>query len=554
MPASPPSSRDQRLPRRPGKAIALVILLASVANLLAYGREAVIAAFFGTSRIADAYYVGTLLPSILYIVLVAESMVPAFLPVISGIRRETQEWRVVSSVANLSSICLGIVAVGSIVFAPMLVALLAPGLDPSTRSLSIGVLRVSALMVVPMGMVGVFGAVHNGHGLFVAPALGPAAAAAVAIAFILVFGRTLGATAAAWGMVAGILVQLAIQIPGLRRLHYRHVWAVMIPDPEMREVLKLFMPLAMFAGLAQVLPVVERALASTLPIGSVSVMMYAGKVKMMPTTVVTSSLAVVFFASLSARAATGDDVGFIATLRRAMSLALFLIAPIAAIMGGVALPLVSALFQRGGFTGADSSQVAAILAVYSFGILPLALSIVMARAFYARKDMKSPLIAGLVASGVYVLSAVLLTSSFGLPGLAAASGLAQVVSLLGFGLLMGRRHRVGWRDVLGGASLRALFVAAVCGVASWGIVEFLKAGFSPAGLIGNGILLSCGAFAGILVYLLGCRLLAVPEARLVFGFARYVLGRVPAGLGRPERALASSQQASTCSWTGGGEP
>jgi putative peptidoglycan lipid II flippase len=73
-----------------------------------------------------------------------------------------------------------------------------------------------------------------------------------------------------------------------------------------------------------------------------------------------------------------------------MRFALIATLPAMAVMGVLATPMVATLLQRGAFTGADALKTGPVVIAYAVGIVALVWIKILAPAFYAQQDTKTP--------------------------------------------------------------------------------------------------------------------------------------------------------------------
>jgi putative peptidoglycan lipid II flippase len=130
-------------------------------------------------------------------------------------------------------------------------------------------------------------------------------------------------------------------------------------------------------------------------------------------------------------------------------------------------PLVQILFEHGRFTPRATSLTASALAGYALGLPAYAAVKVLASAFYAMKDTKTPVKVANISMAVNIAGNLALMGPWGVGGLAFATAIASLVNAaLLFWLL---RRRLG---LLGGRRLalslaRAGAASLVMGAAAW---------------------------------------------------------------------------------------
>jgi putative peptidoglycan lipid II flippase len=143
-----------------------------------------------------------------------------------------------------------------------------------------------------------------------------------------------------------------------------------------------------------------------------------------------------FLARLAAR---GDDTGLARTTSRATRGTVFFSFLAAAGMLAIAAPLVRVLFLYGQFTAADAELVAALLAIYALSIPAWGLHQIMARQFYARRKMWTPVVIGTAFTALAIPIWLLARDLYGTRGMAMAS--SGVMTAYAITMLV-----VWWRD------------------------------------------------------------------------------------------------------------
>src|SRR5204863_5393683 len=117
------------------------------------------------------------------------------------------------------------------------------------------------------------------------------------------------------------------------------------------------------------------------------------------------------------QAAENDMPAFRRTLNYGVRLALFLTVPASILLIVLAQPLITVVYQRGNFTAADTASAVPALVFFALGVGAWSAQAVIARAFYARNDTWTPVLAGtFVTFCIFVPLNFLLTPLFDIPG------------------------------------------------------------------------------------------------------------------------------------------
>lgn len=415
-----------------------------------------------------------------------------------------------SSVLNFVLLALTLAAGLAGWAAPSLIRqVVAPGFDVATQHLTVDLMRLMLASAILFGLSGIAMSILNSYQHFLTPALAPAIYNLSIIGGALLLAPRLGIHGLAWGVVIGSWLHLSIQIPQLlvQELHYRP--ALDWQHPGVREVARLMLP--RIAGLAtvQLNFLVNTILASRLAEGSLAALNYTWLLMLLPQGSVAQAVATAAFPTFSELAARQEYPA----LRRIFSASLRLIwywtlpAAIGLILFGE--PLVRLLLERGRFTPASTQAVVWSLQFYALGLLAHATVEILARAFYALHDTKTPVQIGAAAMLLNVLLSLLLMRSLAHGGLALANSLATSLEMVG--LLWILRKRLGGpeaRKLLRAAGQQGVSAAAM-GTA---LIIFLGVTSSQAGLTQSvgGILLSAGVYFALSA-LLGSRELAMPR-------------------------------------------
>jgi putative peptidoglycan lipid II flippase len=527
--------------RQIARAAGTVMLAFVFSQLTGLARGIIVARAFGASAELDAFFAANRVSETLFTLIAGGALGSAFIPAFTGLLAKNERdsaWRLAYGVANLVTLTLSLLAVIAAFAAPQIVRYaLAPGLsqDPVLFTLTINLLRIQLVSAVLFGLGGLIVGVLNAHQIFLIPALTPALYQIGIIFGALVLAPTLGIYGLAWGVVIGAALYLLVQIPTLlkltanrRRQTVEHPLppAVLSPltylgldNPAVREVLRLMGPRLLGMAVVQLNFWVNIALASQMDKGSVSGLTYGFSLMLMAQAAIAQSIAIAAMPTFSAQYALGktDEMrsALAATLRGVILLSL----PAAVGLMLLRTPLISALYQRGQFDSRSTELVAWALLWYAAGLVGHAILEILARAFYALHDTKTPVLVGAGAMGLNVAFSFLFSALFRqigwmpLGGLALANSLATAIeAVILFALMQRRLNGIHGADVTKG--LGQAFLAAL------GMAIGLLAWMQASGSLNRWVIALGGVAIGGIIYGLGAVLLKVPELQIVFSMLR----------------------------------
>ncbi|HEX5466810.1 MAG TPA: murein biosynthesis integral membrane protein MurJ [Candidatus Limnocylindrales bacterium] len=498
-------------------------------RVLGWIRTVVFSAVFGVGTQLDTYYAAFRIPDLVFQLVAAGALGAAVIPVLAGLFAHDQDaraWRVVSTISNLMLGGLLVLAVAAFVAAPWLVALLTPSYGPDELARIVPMTRLMLLSPIFLTLGAIASSALNALGRFTVAAVAPLLYNVAIIAAALFLSPLLGVGALAVGVVVGAFLNAAIQVPSLVRQRGFHfeLGTIDLSDPAAREALVLLIPRAIGLGATQITFLVNTTLAAGLGIGALTAYNLAFTAMQIPLGVIGLPLGIILLPTLSRAAALGAGRDFSAMIVRSLRMLLYVMLFLTAVGVVLQREATTFLYDYGQFRDADVPVVAGMLAVFLVGLAGHALIVVLARAYYARKDTRTPVMAAILSVVVNVAVAVATVGPLGLDALAvgiAAGAWFEAILLLILlarwlpGLDLVEMSRAGL--LFGTAALGA---AAVAQLVRNGILQAV--GAEP----GRFLLLSEAAvsfLAAALAFVAISRLLRLPELQASLDLARSAL-------------------------------
>jgi putative peptidoglycan lipid II flippase len=413
----------------------------------------------------DAFFAAFRIPDLLFQLVAAGALSSALIPVVTGVIATdgtARAWRVVSTVTTLMLSALLVLASVVFVFADTLVPLYTSGFGPATMDLTIQLTRIMVLSPIFLALGAVATSVLNARGRFAAAAIAPIVYNLAIIGAALLLTPALGVIGLAVGVVLGSLGHLLVQVGPVRSLGFQFTPKADTADPAARKALLLMAPRAVGLGAAQITFVVVTALATTVGTGAVTAFTIAFTLLQIPIGVIGVPLGVVLFPSMSQEAAAGDHAAFVGLITRAMRFLAVVMLPIAVIAAILRVETVALLFPS--FSAAAIELTADTLLAFLVGLGAHALIAVLARAFYARQDTLTPVLAAVGAVFLNTTLAWWLVGPYGLPGIALAIAIAAWLEAAVLLVLLRRREGPLGLAAVGWVFARTAVAAAVAGV------------------------------------------------------------------------------------------
>lgn len=378
-----------------------------VSRILGLVREQAIAHVYGVSAATDAFWVAFRIPNFLRRLFAEGSFSVAFVPVFTEVKEtrphEHLKALVSRTAGTLGGVLLVLTALGML-FAPWIAGGFAPGsLDDSAKfSLTRDLLRVTFPFLLFVSLTALAGGVLNSFHQFALPAVTPVIMnlCMIGAALWLAPHFDVPIMALGWAIfVAGIL-QLLVQLPALRRLDLLAIPRWGWRHPDVRRILKLMVPTLFGSSVAQINLLLDTLIASFLITGSQTWLAQTDRLLEFPLGIFGVALGTVILPSLSRHHVATDREGFSKALDWGLRMALLISLPAMLALVLLAKPILATLLLHGAFTAHDVQMAALSLSALAFGLPAFALVKVVAPAFYARQDTKTPVRAGIVAMTV----------------------------------------------------------------------------------------------------------------------------------------------------------
>jgi putative peptidoglycan lipid II flippase len=387
------------------KSSLVVGVFTMLSRVMGLARDVIMAIVLGAGAQADCFFIAFRIPNFLRRLFAEGAFSQAFVPVLAEYKAQRKEAEVkalVDRVAGALGGILLIVAGISILAAPLLVTVFAPGFwnDPDKRLLTTDLIRITFPYIFFISLAGLAGSILNAYNRFAIPAITPIILNVCLITAALVAQRWFGDTAhiLAWGVFIAGAAQLLFQLPFLRPLR-------MLPRPRwdwkdsgVRRILRLMGPAIFGVSVSQINLLLDSVIASFLPTGSISWLYYSDRLIELPLGIFGIAIATVILPNLSRHQATADLNAFSHTLNWAVRMVLMVAMPATLALVILATPILTTLFMYGEKVQVRDIMMSSIsMQALSLGLFSFMLIKVLAPGYYARQDTKTPVKIGIIA-------------------------------------------------------------------------------------------------------------------------------------------------------------
>ena len=406
----------------------VIVLVGILAKFTAFITEALLAAYLGTSYRSDAYYMVSSVQSVVYPML-SIGIWKVFLPAYkeqTALDNTEKAFALTNKALSFFTIISTVTVALIILFTSPLVSVIAPGFTGETKALCIQLVRISAPMYLFIIASAVYASVLQCHGRFFGSQIREIASHIPTIVAAVFFYGRFGIKAMAYALVAGGAVRLLIELPFVNwGYHFK-------PDfkfrtKEFSTMLKRLPSALISAGVAQLNALIDKAMASTLPEGTISALNYGHRLVNVFSGLLSSAISTALYPQMIELIALKKEDVLSRLVVKIINIFCVLMVPVTVACVLFRAELVSAVFQRGAFNQASTAMTAGVFALYSLGIFFTASSSVVSNLFYGYGDTRTPMWISIAAVIINVTLNLILIHLWGINGLTLATSVSSII-------------------------------------------------------------------------------------------------------------------------------
>ncbi len=326
----------------------------------------------------------------------------------------------------------------------------------------------------------------------------------------------------AYGVLFGGAAQLLCQLPGLIQCGYAFRPAIDWSDPGLRRIFALMGPALLGNAAVQVNVLVNTSFAAGITDasghvmnGPVSWLLYAFRFMQLPLGLFGVAIGSATLPSISRSAANHNMEEFRRTLRQSLGLVFLLTVPSSIGLAVLGEPLIAAIYQGARFQLSDARQTALALACYSVGLAGYAAVKILAPAFYALHDARTPMIVSVISIAINYGAASVMVKVAGLghAGLALSTSMVAIFSFIALALaIRGRIGGIYGRELLT-SGIKVLAASALMGAVCYASSHLVR-GWLGIGKVARLADLGVSIPVGLAVFYAAARSLRIAELEL----------------------------------------
>ncbi len=424
-------------------AAAIVASFSILSRFIGFIRDRILAGQFGASDTLDVYFAAFRVPDLLFQLIVAGALSASFIPLFTKYyhkEKKDSAWKFTNNTLNIIAIGFGVVTLIACIFAFPFSTLIAPGFSPEKQMAVAQMSRImfGAQFFLAISMV--FGSALQGAKQFFLYSLAPIFYNVGIIVGVLVFVPAIGEIGLAWGVMLGALLHLVLQLIGVTYLGYTYK-PLILWNSDTKYLARHMLPRVFGLAVNQVNFIAMTILASSLAIGSVTILQFAYNLNFFPIGVVAVSYAIAAFPTLSEHFANNKTEQFAKSFSSVARQILLFMIP--ATIGFILLraQIVRIVVGAGAFDWEATMMTANTLGFFAVSFFAQGMIFLLVRGYFASNDTLTPFVVGLGTAVLNIVCALLLIEEFGVMGFGMAYSLSSILQMAM--LWVPLRHRFG---------------------------------------------------------------------------------------------------------------
>ena len=458
------------------RAIGSIGGLTMVSRVLGFVRDMIGSRMLGASHANDAFNLAFLLPNIFRRLFAEGAFSAGFVPLFSrrlqsGGPEDAEAFS--NEILSVFMPVLLLVTIVFVIFMPGVMLVVAGEYQnvPGKLELATELTRWTFPYLLFISLVALLSGVLNSLTRFAVAAFAPALLNVALIAALLLAppDKIVTVRYMAIAVLVGGIFQFLLCWVAVRRAGVRLRFGRPRMTPAVRELVVLILPATLAAGVYQLSQLFYAYFSTRLGEGALTNLSYADRLNQLPLSIIGTALGVAILPSISQAIARDDEVEAADVQARAFDLSMLLTLPATLALAVASGPIIGALYQGGEYSVESARITGNILAILVTGLPAYVLVKVLTPAFYARKDVKTPVRIAMSVLGLGVVANFALIPVMGIYALATVTSASAWINFaLLFGILYRRGHfrMPGW---LVGRVAKQLIAAVAMGVALFAI-------------------------------------------------------------------------------------
>lgn len=413
--------------------ISLTSINRVISSILGFFRDMLFASLFGSTRNYDAFIIASHIPSFITYLISEAALTQTFIPLLAEKQITSTSENIkkfISAIMGTLLIFLLFLIAFSILFAPVIISLFAPGFSNETHHLAVVLFQILTISILFSTLSSYQSSVLNAYESYGLPSFMPIVfnLCMIGSAIFLSSFFKISMYALALGILLSSILQVIFLSRGLFKKNLFLIPSFQFKTWHFRKPIKIIFPALIGVSVMQAGVMIDLMFASYLPQGSITWLYYSTRLMELPVTLFAIGITTVTLPHLGRSHASNNNVHFQSLFDWTLRLALITSVPACLGLFFLANPIIITLFNHGQFTQLDALMTAKSTQAFSIGVFGFTLTKICATGFYAKQNVSLPAKIASICVGLNVFFNMLLISRYQHAGLALATSLSSLLN------------------------------------------------------------------------------------------------------------------------------
>lgn len=453
---------------RSSLAVSIAMLLAKIFSFI---RDMLLARYLGATAISDAFLLSTSLVLTLS-VFIRAPFAASYLPIATDVyllRDDKEKRKFFGSVYGLAILVGVVIALVEALFLKPLLSIMVPGFSDESMKLLYQMMLLQ-LPIIPLSMLD---AVSDGNlkllNKFGISEISNAIIALFYIVYFLIFRSDVSALSISLCVIGAYVFSFSIRYLVVKSGGIIGRWR--IPErrnQDIRNISIAMLPFMMSASAKEMNSIIDKAVASMLDAGSITIQTYASKLTVTEVGLIATAISTVIYSQVAKHSTLEDKDGLKKTVISGLRFVNTFMFPCCIFTIVFSKELISILFGHGSFSKSAVILTANTMIIYALGMIGSGIEEVLTRTMHATKHRKYPATVSVITVFLNTILNLILYRKFGVYGLAAASSFVLLLRIPFYAIYVHKKiFRFEKGDGIISDTLKIFFVCIAAGISAY---------------------------------------------------------------------------------------
>ncbi len=425
----------------------LLMVCVLLSKIFGFLREIIIASNYGTSLQTDAFFVAQNIPTIAFAAVgaaISVAVIPIYTKLLKNNKKNASYF--INNLITISILLTTILMIICLLFSKKIVVLVAPSLSREGIELSSKMLVVLSVTIYFTMSSYIFGGILNSNNKFYIPQLAAIPYNIISVLAVIIFSKKYGIWALVFGTILGMFVQTIVHIIPVHKFN-KYKFTINFKEKNLKKLLVLSWPMVITVLFQQLNLVVDKNLASSFSVGSISAINYSNRIIGIIYGIFSVSLMTVLYARFNELIIEKKKEVVLNLLVKSLNIVLLVILPFIMLSTVFDSEIINAIFGRGEFDANSVAITSNVYLYYSFSMFSMAANDIILRCYYSLDDSKTPMFITVLCVIVNIILSVVLSKKLGLKGIAIGTSIAMIIQTILLFVILKKKEKYKFEKV-----------------------------------------------------------------------------------------------------------